>query len=352
VDVLELDGRVGEGGGQVLRSALSLSVALGRPVRVTHVRGGRKKPGLLRQHLAAVRAAVAVSGGVAEGAELGSSEVALHPGPVRAGTYELAIGSAGSTLLVLQTILPPLLLADAPSTLVLEGGTHNPMAPPFEFLARCFVPELAKVGAEIELECLRPGFHPAGGGQVRARIQPLPRPRRLELLERGPAGRHHCEIGLAHLPSTIAEREWETLRRALRWGPEQRRDRDVSASRGPGNYLALHLEFAHVTEVITAFGERRLSAEVVAARAAEAARRYLAAEAPAGEHLADQLMIPLALLAGGRYRTLAPSLHARTNAEVVGAFLPGAVRLEERGPEDWIVSVAARDRRTLAGSSA
>ena len=342
MDVLTLDGRMGEGGGQVLRSALSLAAALGRPVRVTNVRGGRAKPGLLRQHLAAVRAACAISGGVAEGAELGSSEVELRPGEVRGGTFELGIGSAGSTTLVLQTVLPPLLLAGDPSTLALEGGTHNPMAPPFEFLAHTFGPQLARIGVEVELELLRPGFHPAGGGRVRAKVAPVAAPRALELLERGPARRQHCEISLAHLPAEIAEREWATLERRLGWRAEQRVDRDVASSAGPGNCLSVHLEFEQVTEVLTAFGERGVSAEAVAERVAREARRYLAAQAPVGEHLADQLMIPLALLAGGRYRTLTPSRHARTNAEVVDQFLPGAVRFEERGPDDWIVSVAGR----------
>jgi RNA 3'-terminal phosphate cyclase (ATP) len=351
-DVLTLDGRMGEGGGQVLRSALSLSVALGRPVRVTHVRGGRAKPGLLRQHVTALRAAAAISGGVAEGGELGSSEVGLRPGPVRAGSYELGIGSAGSTLLVLQTVLTPLLLADGPSTLVLEGGTHNPMAPPFEFLTHSFLPLLARAGVEARLELLRPGFYPAGGGKLCARIAPVAQPRPLELLERGAERAQRCEIGLAHLPATIAEREWDTLQRALGWPRERRIDRDLAASVGPGNVLALHLEFEHVTEVLTAFGERGLSAERLANRLAGEARAYLAHSAPVGEHLADQLMIPLALQAGGRYRTGTPSLHARTNAAVVNLFLPGTIRLEEHGAGGWIVDVQARRAVSAVSSSA
>ena len=181
-EMLTIDGRNGEGGGQVLRTALSLSVALGQPVRVTHVRGKRAKPGLLRQHLTALRAAAEISAGTAVG-ELGGSEIELRPGPVRAGAYEFRIGSAGSTLLVLQTVLPPLLLAGGPSTLVLEGGTHNPLAPPFEFVARAFAPLLARLGARLELELVRPGFHPAGGGVLCARITPPVRAMPLELLE-------------------------------------------------------------------------------------------------------------------------------------------------------------------------
>jgi len=342
MELLTIDGRMGEGGGQVLRSALSLSVALGRPVRVVNVRAGRAKPGLLRQHLTALRAAAAVSGGALEGGELGSTEVVLRPGPVRGGDFEFAIGSAGSTLLVLQTVLPPLLLAERPSTLVLDGGTHNPMAPPFEFLRDAFAPLLARTGATLVLELVRPGFHPAGGGRVRVGIVPATAPRPLELLERGPARPAHAEIGLTGLPADIAEREWRVLARELGWSPAQRVDRDVSRSVGPGNFVSVHLAFEHVTEVLTAFGERRVSAERVAQRVVEDARRYRDADAPVGEHLADQLMLPLALLAGGRYRALAPSLHARTNAEVVNLFLPGAVRLEEHGPEDWLVTVRGR----------
>jgi len=338
---LTIDGSLGEGGGQILRSALALSVALARPVRITKIRAGRERPGLLRQHLAAVRAAAAVSGGQCTGGELGSTEVTLQPGAVRAGEYAFAVGSAGSALLVLQTVLPPLLLCEEPSTVVVEGGTHNPLAPPFEFLERAFAPRLAELGAGLELELLRPGFHPAGGGRVRARITPTARPRALELLARGAARGHGAEIGVAHLPHSIAERERETLVREFGWRAEEIVERDVNTSVGPGNYLALTLAFEHVTEVVSGFGERRRSAESVAHHAAATARRYLAADAPVGEHLADQLLLPLALLAGGRFRTLTPTPHTGTNAELVNRFLPGAVRLERHAEDDWLVTVAA-----------
>jgi len=340
MEPLLIDGSLGEGGGQILRSALALSVALARPVRIVKIRAGRERPGLLRQHLASVRAAAAICGGACAGAELGSSEVTLQPGPVRAGEYAFAVGSAGSALLVLQTVLPPLLFADGPSTLVVEGGTHNPMAPPFEFLQRSFAPRLAELGCGLELELLRPGFYPAGGGRVRARITPPVRARGLELLARGAARRHGAEIGVAHLPRTIAERERETLVRELGWPAEAVEERDVNASVGPGNYVALTLAFEHVTEVVTGFGERRRAAEAVAHHAAAAARRYLAAEAPVGEHLADQLLLPLALLAGGRFRTLAPTPHTTTNAELLNHFLPGAVRLEPQTGDACLVTVA------------
>jgi RNA 3'-terminal phosphate cyclase (ATP) len=220
---------------------------------------------------------------------------------------------------------------------VLEGGTHNPLAPPFEFLRDAFAPLLARAGAGLALELERPGFHPAGGGRLRAVVTPAAEPRPLELLERGAERARRAEIALAHLPREIAEREWSVLAREL---PGLARvDRELASSVGPGNCISIHLEFEHATEVVTAFGERRLGAERVAQRAASEARRYLGASAPVGEHLADQLMLPLALLAGGRYRTVEPSLHARTNAEIIGLFLPGAVRLEPDGRGGWLVSV-------------
>jgi RNA 3'-terminal phosphate cyclase (ATP) len=347
MELLTIDGALGEGGGQVLRTSLGLALALGRPVRVTNVRAGRAKPGLLRQHLAAVRAACAVSGGECAGAELGSREVRFEPGKVRAGSYTFSIGSAGSTTLVLETILPALMLADGPSTLVLEGGTHNPLAPPFGFLARSFAPVLAQCGPRLELALECPGFHPAGGGRLTARIEPVSDPQALTLLERGSPIARRCEIGLAHLSPEIAEREWAVVQKGLALADADRVSSDWSASAGPGNFVALELEFAHVTEVVTAFGERRLSAERVARSAVDAAQRYLAAEAPVGEHLADQLMVPLALLAGGTYRTLEPTLHTRTNAEVVNRFLRDAVKLESTSNAACLVGV----ERGLGGRS-
>jgi RNA 3'-terminal phosphate cyclase (ATP) len=339
MELLTIDGSRGEGGGQVLRTALGLGVALGRAVRVTNVRAGRAKPGLLRQHLAALRAAAEVSRGVIEGDELGSREVTLRPGLVRAGDYAFSIGSAGSTTLVLQTVLPALLVADAPSLVTLEGGTHNPLAPPFEFLRNCFLPPLAAIGARLELELTRPGFHPAGGGRLIARVQPAPSARPLSLLERGAHRSTCCEIAHAHLPAAIAEREWSVVQKGLALPADALRVHEYPASVGPGNCIAIHLEFEHVTEVVTAFGARGVPAERVARTALDEARRYLAASAPVGEHLADQLMLPLALLQGGTYRTLSPSQHTRTNADVIEQFLPGAVRLEPTDAGECLVRV-------------
>jgi len=347
METLVIDGRLGEGGGQVLRTSLALSVALGRPVRIEHVRGRRKKPGLMRQHLACVQAAAQVCGGGAAGASLGSSEVELHPGgPARAGAYRFAVGSAGSALLVLQTVLPPLLLADGPSEVTLEGGTHNPLAPTADFIAQSFAPQVQRTGGGLALTVERVGFAPAGGGRLVARITPAKAPAPLELLERGAPGRARVEVLLAQLPHEVAQREWRVLQERFHWQGAQCNVREVTDSAGPGNVLQVTLPSASVTTVCTAFGERGLRAERVADLVARDVARHLASDAPVCEHLADQLMLPLALLAGGCYRAVKLSRHTTTNAEVVNTFLPGAVALDL---DRSVVSVRASPYGRAAG---
>jgi len=330
-DLIVIDGCQGEGGGQVLRTSLALAVALGRPVRIEHVRAGRAKPGLQRQHLACVRAAADVSGGEALGAELGSTTVELRPGGVgaRPGTYRFAVGSAGSTLLVLQSVLAPLCVASGTTELELEGGTHNPLAPPFDFITRSFLPLVARMGARAELRLVRHGFAPAGGGRVTARIEPAGAPRPLELLERGEARPPRVEITLANLPGDIGAREWAALQRATHWPSSSCTVHEVMDAAGPGNVVSVELASEHVTAICTAFGEKGLRSERVAQLVARDTKHYLASDAPVCPHLADQLMLPLALMAGGRYRATELSLHTRTNAAVVNTFLPGAITFDD-----------------------
>jgi RNA 3'-terminal phosphate cyclase (ATP) len=332
-DPIVIDGRQGEGGGQVLRTSLALAVALGRSVRIENVRAGREKPGLQRQHLACVLAAAEVSGGEVFGAELRSTCVELRPGGAgaRPGVYRFGVGSAGSTLLVLQTVLAPLCVASGATVIELDGGTHNPLAPPFDFIARSFLPLIERMGARFELELLRHGFAPAGGGRIRARIEPALKPLPLELMERGEARHSRVAITLAHLPGEIAAREWAALQRATHWPSSSCTVHEVTDVAGPGNVVSVELASEHVTTICTAFGEKGLRSERVAQLVAREVKRYLASDAPVCEHLADQLMLPLALMAGGRYRTTDLSSHARTNAGVINAFLPEAVTFGDDG---------------------
>lgn len=326
MSLIVIDGAQGEGGGQVLRTSLSLSLVTGKPFRIENIRAKRAKPGLLRQHLTAVNAATEVGDASVEGAALGSSSLTFVPKALRAGDYRFSIGSAGSTTLVLQTILLPLVLADIASTVAIEGGTHNPSAPPFEFLEEAFVPLLRRMGAQVELRLVRPGFYPAGGGEIRVGITPSKRLDPIELEQRGEIVTRRVRAVVANLPYTIAEREVQTAAEELGWGEECREAHTLTGSAGPGNAVSVTVGSENVADVFTAFGARGVRAEQVAHEAAKQARRYLNSEAAVGEHLADQLLLPMALAGGGAFTTTPLSDHAKTNTEVIGRFLD--VRME------------------------
>jgi RNA 3'-terminal phosphate cyclase (ATP) len=336
--MIRIDGSDGEGGGQVLRTALALSLATGTPFRIEGIRAKRRKPGLLRQHLTAVRAATAVGQARVEGDALGSAELTFVPAAVRPGYSACAVGTAGSATLVLQTILPPLLLAGAPSTVAIEGGTHNPAAPPFDFIERVFLPVVERLGARVSAALERPGFYPAGGGRIVARIGPVARLAALELLERGEITGRRVRVLLANLPRHIAEREIRVALRLLNWS-ETAGVIDTMDAPGPGNAVLIEMESEHACEICSAFGETGVVAEAVADRVAHEARRYLAAAVPVGCHLADQLMPLLALGDGGSYRTLALTQHSKTNAAIVRLFTGATIDVTPEGRDAVRVDV-------------
>ncbi|MDR2187162.1 MAG: RNA 3'-terminal phosphate cyclase [Azonexus sp.] len=317
---IELDGSRGEGGGQILRTALSLSMITGRPFVIERIRAGRKKPGLLRQHLTAVQAASAICGARTEGATPGSERLSFQPGPIRAGDYRFAIGSAGSCTLVLQTVLPALWFADGPSTLAVSGGTHNPAAPPADFLIRSWQPLMQRMGVTLDIELRRHGFYPAGGGEVRATTAPVTAWRPLDLEDRGALCRISATGIVAGIAADVARRE--TARAASQLGALAEELRVLPASEGPGNTLLLTLEYEKVTEIFSACGERGLPAETVADRAAAEARQYRDSAAAVGQHLADQLLLPVALAGQGRFTTDVLSPHLKTNGQIIESFLP------------------------------
>lgn len=376
--MIEIDGSYGEGGGQILRTALSLSLVTQRPFRMVNIRARRAKPGLMRQHLTAVQAAQQVGNALVKGAAIGSAVLTFEPGPVNPGKYFIQIGTAGSTTLVLQTILPPLLMsaganpparrsnaAATESIIRIEGGTHNTLAPPFDFVERSFVPLLNRMGVPIAVSLNRHGFFPAGGGAITAEIgcgagsqpvngcgadfQPVnrgtaqtsdtgPRNHRLKtgatfhrletgaitplkLLERGRPVARSARALFSRVPDHVAERELAVVRDRLGWDAGELHAVPVLDALGPGNVLMLEAQFEHVTEIVTAFGEKGKPAEQVAALACDEMEQYLATEAPVGPHLADQLLLPMALLAGGAFRTGEPTPHALTNMDVIRRFL-------------------------------
>jgi RNA 3'-terminal phosphate cyclase (ATP) len=325
--MIELDGSIGEGGGQILRSALTLSMITGQAFGITNIRANRSKPGLLRQHLVAVQAAKCVSNATVTGDTIGSTSLTFAPERIQSGDYEFAIGSAGSCTLVLQTLLPALLFARDASSVRITGGTHNPMAPPAHFLQRAWCRAMAQMGAHIELDLKRFGFYPAGGGEITARVQPCGQLRPTEWMTRGERVIASAESFIAGVPPHVAKRELECIGAGMGWEDSQLLLRGLPSDQGPGNVLMLTFEHEHVTEVIAAFGEKAVRAEAVAQQALRSAKRYLASGAAVGEHLADQLMLPLALAGAGRFTTECISTHAKTNALVIERFLPVEISL-------------------------
>ncbi|MFO0901268.1 MAG: RNA 3'-terminal phosphate cyclase [Pirellulales bacterium] len=345
-DLIEIDGSQGEGGGQIVRSSLSLAAVTGRPVRIDRIRAGREKPGLMRQHLTAASAVTEICGGQLEGARIGAHSITFYPGRVRPGDYQFSVGTAGSATLVLQTVLPALLTASGPSRLALEGGTHNPWAPPFDFLAQAYLPLVNRMGPRVEVQLERYGFYPAGGGRITVTIEPAAALAGFDLLERGPIVERSGQAIVSNLPLEIAARERGTVLEMLNWAPGAVAASAVSAQ-GPGNYVGVAICSQHVTEVFSGFGRPGVKAEHVAAEAAREAREYLASEAAVGPHLADQLMLPLGLSAatgarsagqtGGAFTTGPLTRHSRTHLALLEQFLGVAAQCEELAGRQWRV---------------
>jgi RNA 3'-terminal phosphate cyclase (ATP) len=327
--MLEIDGSQGEGGGQILRSSLSLSICTQQPFRIANIRANREKPGLMRQHLTAVNAAAEICDGEVIGAAIGACELTFRPGRLKAGAYSFAIGTAGSCTLVLQTVLPPLLTASAPCSVRITGGTHNKGAPPFDFLQRAFLPLISRMGANVAIELANYGFYPRGGGEIHASITPAAKLTPIEVHERGSRVRSYAEAYVAALPVHIAQRELEEIGKLLNWPAEQLLVRGLPNDVGPGNAVTITVEHENVTEVFTGFGERGRRAETVAEMAAREARAYLASSAPVGEHLADQLLLPMALAGAGSFTTTAVTEHLRSNALVIERFTDRRVTTEQ-----------------------
>ena len=338
MNYLEIDGGQGEGGGQILRSSLSLSMLTSRPILIRNIRAGRRKPGLMRQHLVCVEAARAMCGAVTSGAALGSTELSFVPGEIIPGEYHFAIGSAGSTMLVLQTILPAMLQMAQKCQVTLSGGTHNPLAPSADFFKDCFLPQLHAMGANVQFEIVALGLYPAGRGSVTLATAPLVAGTQLaplSLLQRDGSARISAHAIVAGVPDHVAERELAWLREAYTAGKTKHRlpinslCSTQANHTGPGNVLCAGIRFDNVCEQVTEFGARGLSAEDVAKAARDGLARYLRSGAVVGEHLADQLLLPMVLAGGGgEFICSEPSQHLRTNANVIESFGVAKISIE------------------------
>ena len=333
---VDIDGSRGEGGGQILRTSLALAIITRRKLRMKKIRAGRKRPGLQPQHLACVHAAARFCGGSAHapgGGELtvGAQELELVPGPpeAQASVLEIDIGTAGSTTLLIQTVLVPALASGKALTMTVTGGTHNPLAPPFEFLDRVFVPVLRKMGGVVTLALDKHGFLPKGGGKITMTIEPS-KLERIELMDTGAVIARRAIAIVAGLARHIAEREIAIAEERL--AKPECEIREFDHRHGPHNLFMAEVELASgARELCTSHGRKGYPAEDVADDALDELEDFIEANVPVGAHLADQLLLPMAVAGGGKFRTDELSLHAETNIETIREFLDVPIRTEPSG---------------------
>ena len=333
--LLQLDGQ--NGGGQMLRTALSLSLITGQPFRMTNIRGKRRKPGLMRQHLTCVQAAATISDGLTDGAEIGSTELVFRSEAIRGGDYNFSIGTAGSTTLLLQTLLPALWHADRASTLTLSGGTHNPLAPCYDFIEKVYLPQLKHLGAEAAIQLVETGFSPAGGGVLQCQVEPLKDGLdELQLHHRGALINEKIRVISRQLNSSITERivtavnkEWPCSNVVL----DERNE-------GPGQGLIClaEAEFESGYHITSGCAERNLSAEKLGKHLGRSIVNFLNTQAPVGRHLADQLLLPMALAGEGSFLATAPDNHLPTNIAVIEKFLPVKFNIEDQEKGHFLIS--------------
>jgi RNA 3'-terminal phosphate cyclase (ATP) len=328
--MLELDGSFGEGGGQILRTSLALSLLTGRPFHLRNVRARRSRPGLQPQHLMSVQAAAKVGGAKTRGASRGSTDLVFEPGPVRAGKYRFDIGTAGATGLVLHTLYLPLALrGEAPSELTLIGGTHNDKSPCFHFLDVTWRQYMQQCGLKVGLRMIRPGFYPRGGGQVEAFIQPTAHLHGIRLGQRGPVQASGFSA-VAGLDRAIARRQARRARFRLEQYGLKADFREEAWDGGPGTVLAVELDTSPVPTLFFGLGARGKPAERVADEAVDPVIAYLdSGQALVEPHSADQLVLPLALAEGSsEYEVSKITLHLTTNVAVIRQFLDREVVCE------------------------
>jgi RNA 3'-terminal phosphate cyclase (ATP) len=357
-DVLILDGAHGEGGGQILRTALSLSIITGRAFRLVNIRLGRRKPGLLPQHLSAIRAAAAISDAAISGDRLRSIDLEFAPRHLaRHGDYFFDVtetaegGSAGSVTLILQTLLVPLACADGVSSLVLRGGTHVEWAPPFDHVVGSYLPALWRMGFCVDAELNRWGWYPIGDGEITCRISPgrpdknLPRPNGLELLRRGPLRRIAGRAVAANLPAHIPQRMTDRARSVLiDFGVPANIEAQRVTAACPGAGIFLAAEYEELAASFSALGRLGKPSETVADEAVAALREHHASGAVVELHLADQLLLPLSIAAGSSLFSVARSTgHLATNAWTIDQFGVADMTIEEGTPT--IVRVEPRPWR-------
>ncbi len=327
--MIELDGSFGEGGGQILRSSLALSLLTDQPFRLRNIRARRPKPGLAAQHLQSVLACASISNASVRGASLGSSDLEFEPGTVQAGNYVFSIGTAGATGLVLHAIYLPLALrAQATSEIRLVGGTHVSTSPTFPFLNQTWSSYLELMGLSVRLELYQPGFYPRGGGVIRAILQPIRSLQPLTLHQRG----EFTITGIsavAGLDASIARRQAHRAKQLLSRHDLEADIRLETWEGGPGTVLQLTVHTKTLPVVFVGLGARGKPAETVASEAVDELLHYLhTSEALVDPHSADQLVLPLSFAEGpSEFETSQITNHLITNIAVIQRFLSRDIEL-------------------------
>jgi RNA 3'-terminal phosphate cyclase (ATP) len=331
METIFVDGSMGEGGGQILRTSLTLACITGSNLHIENIRAARRNPGLAKQHLCCVHAAQEICGGQCEGAAISSQTLDFQPGPIRGGDFSFDIGSAGSATLVIQTILPALFLADKPSTVAVTGGTHNPWAPPFDFLAETFLPALKTAGFDASCKLEKYGFFPAGGGKITLNIRPRQQNpnQTIDLCQSPENVQFHARIYTAKLPAHIAQRQKKLLLQSkLKF--KNIEHIEVTNSDGPGNCVMLKLCGNGRTTVFTAFGQKGKPSEKVIGEVVNLTENFLHSGASIDRFLADQLLIYMAISKSGSFTTNELSTHLTTNIETIKKFLPVDFKIEQQ----------------------
>jgi len=321
--MIRIDGSTGEGGGQILRTALTLSIMTSKDFIIENIRSGRVKAGLRHQHLQAVEASRKISNGQARGVDIGSGTLAFSPGKVRSGNYEFDIGTAGSTTLVFQTIFLPLSVVDGISKVSITGGTHVPWSPSFHYLSKHWLTFLNKIGLMVDMKLDKAGYYPRGGGKIIGIINPTENINGIELLERGKLIHIRGISAVSNLPRKIAERQRNRVVRRLgsRYPLNDIRIAKVPSS-NKGTFLMLIAEFENSQACFVGLGAPGKPSESVADEAIDPLVDFILSGGVVDPFMGDQLLLPLVFAKShSSFRTSAITQHLLTNSAIVRKFL-------------------------------